>query len=294
MVGLTSHTELTMSCHTPLSSRAGRVLAGGAAAVFLLSGAPVSTAARAAVPSGPVLDPSHAGAVPSSERGAAVAAAPRAQTAQDELRFVYFRDDRTTTVSGSEGDMSRAKRHRRSGEPMLWFRRDGREYVVRDPGVLRELDELWEPVSRIGAEQGRIGAEQGAIGAEQGRHGARQGMLGARQGVIGARRGVIAARLGLLAAQEREGLSADERREASREREAANREMRELDREMERLGDEMRQVAPPRELGDEMAALGRQMSALGRRMDEASRRAQAGTRRLVDRAISDGSAEAVR
>jgi hypothetical protein len=49
-----------------------------------------------------------------------------------------------------------------------------------------------------------------------------------------------------------------------------------------------------RELDEEMAVLGRRMAVLGGRMDAASRRANAGMRALVDRAITDGAAQAVR
>lgn len=214
---------------------------------------------------------------------------------QDDVRFVYFNGDKSTTISGSSNDASRARRYQRSGEPMLWFRRDGREYIVRDSRVLRDVEDLWEPVSRIGEEQGRIGAKQGEIGAEQGRHGAKQGEIGAAQGVIGAKQGVVAARLGLLAARESQGLSGSERRDIEREREELRRDMRELDREMDALNRKMRDYNPPmRELGDEMSALGREMSSLGARMNDATRRANSGMRSLIDRAIRSGAAEEIR
>ncbi len=265
----------------PSPSSPGRRVAAAALALTALAGAP----AHAMV--GP--------AEPAAWRAAPGAAPTWERRVDDELRFVYFRDDRSTTMSGSDGDVARARRYRRSGEPLLWFRRDGREYVVRDPHVLREVDDLWEPVSRIGAEQGRIGARQGALGAEQGRHGARQGEIGARQGRVGARQGLIGARLGVLAAREALGVSASERRAIEREREALDRDMRQLDREMEVLDEDMRDHEPPmRELGEEMAVLGRLMAALGRELDAASRRADAEMRALVDRAIASGAAQAVR
>ena len=119
--------------------------------------------------------------------------------AQEELPFVFFRDDRSTTMSGSSGDVERARRHRRANERLLWFRYGGQEYVVRDAGVLRQVEELWDAVSRIGEEQGRIGQRQGAIGEEQGRIGVQQGEIGARQARIGARQAAVGARLPELA-----------------------------------------------------------------------------------------------
>jgi hypothetical protein len=266
-----------MLAHPTSPARGRRARAACVSVLVLLAGSPVA-AALAEEPGSPGL-----------------ARPPRVQPAVEDVPFVYFRDDRTTTMAGSDRDAARARRHRRADEPMLWFRRDGREYVVRDPGVLRDVDELWEPVERIGAEQGRLGARQGTLGAEQGRYGARQGEVGARQGLIGARQGLVGARLGLLAARGSEGVSAAERRAIARERETLEREMRELGRQQQELDEEMREVSPPpREHEEEMEALGRRMAVLGRRMDGAVRDAQAGMRRLVDRAIRDGAARLVR
>jgi beta-lactamase regulating signal transducer with metallopeptidase domain len=66
--------------------------------------------------------------------------APRSR----DLAFVLFLGDKQRTVSGSTDDLEIAERHRRNDEPMLWFRLDGREYVVRDAGVLREAEAAWQ------------------------------------------------------------------------------------------------------------------------------------------------------
>lgn len=322
--------RVTMLSHPSSPSMGRRLLATGAIALVVVAVAPVKAVARATEvdPSTQAASPSNSAApmkqalavlpVVSSSRAPApsaelhapapahagsatpVVAEPtvqpsREQQEQEYVRFVYLRDDENTTMSGSSRDVARAKEYRRSDEPLLWFRYEGREYIVRDRNVLRDVDDLWKPVNRIGEEQGKIGAEQGAIGAEQGKHGGRQGEIGAAQGVIGARQGVIAARLGLLAAREAQGVSNSEKRDMDREREELSRDMRALDREMQELGKQMREFnAPMRELGDDMAVLGRQMAVLGRQMQEASARANRGMQVLVERAIRSGVAQEVR
>jgi beta-lactamase regulating signal transducer with metallopeptidase domain len=214
---------------------------------------------------------------------------------QDRLEYVLFIDDSHTTMSGSTRDMQRAREFRERGESLLWFRLDGREYIVRDQSVLRDAQELWEPVSRIGAEQGRIGAQQGAIGARQGQYGARQGEIGAEQGLIAAKQGAIAAQYGVLNAREARRLSEGERSEIARERARLDREMRELDREMRELNDRMRNIErPDDDLGRQMSELGKAMSELGREMSAASRKAERDMIRLVERAIESGAARPVR
>jgi bla regulator protein BlaR1 len=303
--------RITMLDRTSSPSFRGRALAAGAVVVAILAIAPVRAVARSAAPSGsqaaapaqtpPVASPaaSTAGAQAASaasivDRAAAAVAMvtePRAQ----ELPFVLLRGDGNTVMSGNTDDIERARRHRRSDEPLLWFRYGGQEYVVRDAAVLREVEELWEPVDRIGEEQGRIGEQQGEIGEEQGRIGEQQGEIGERQGALGDRQGVIGMRLGALAARETADISDSERREIQREREGLETEMRQLARQMEALNQEMRQAsAPMRDRGGEMEALGREMEALGRRMEAAVNRANDGMRTLVRRAIESGAAVAVR
>ena len=101
-----------------------------------------------------------------------------------DLAFVLFLGDKQRTISGSTDDLEIAERHRRNNEPMLWFRLDGREYVVRDAGVLREAEKAWqdfnedslhqmlssehfESLARLGDSKafehlGKIGAEVGS------------------------------------------------------------------------------------------------------------------------------------
>lgn len=68
-------------------------------------------------------------------------------------------------ISASDADVARAEQFRRPAERMLWFRRNGREYVVRDPGLLNEVEEIFKPLGEIGKKQGEIGARQGDTGA---------------------------------------------------------------------------------------------------------------------------------
>jgi bla regulator protein blaR1 len=307
--------RLTMLNRTSSPSLRGRVLAAGAVALAMLAIIPIRAVARSAAPSSsrPAADkPAPPAAVATraaspaarAESPAARVDAPPAvtstvaeadeQRSQEQLHYVLFRDDNNTMLNGSRRDIERARQHRRPGEHLLWFRYGGQEYVVRDPAVLREVEELWEPVGRIGEEQGRIGEQQGEIGEAQGRIGEAQAEVGARQGEIGARHAVIASRLSRLAARETDGVSESERREIQREREELEEQSREFGREMEALGRQMREASEPmRERGEEMAALGRQMQELGEQMREAAERANAGMLTLARRAIQNGTAVSV-
>src|SRR4051812_1593309 len=65
-------------------------------------------------------------------------AGARDQTNEPRVTYVLLVDDDHTMMSGSSGDAARARRFKRAGEPVLWFRTGGHEYVVRDRQVLQE------------------------------------------------------------------------------------------------------------------------------------------------------------
>lgn len=302
--------RITMLDHTSSSSFRGRALAACAVAAALVAVVPIRAVARsvsspasirslvaaprqaphvAAIPaSAPAVTPTVTPAAPEQAANAAVAR-------QDEVEFVLFHADGNTMTVGNSSQADRARRLRRGNEPLLWFRYAGGEYVVRDAGVLREVSELWEPVSRIGEEQGHLGQQQGAIGAHQGRIGAQQAEVGARQGALGQRMGVIGARLAQLAMREASGVTDADRRAIARDRRELEEQASELNRQMEQLNRDMAEFeGPMHERDAEMEELGAQMEVLGGQMEEATGRAENGMQTLVRRAIQSGAAVPVR
>ncbi len=188
-------------------------------------------------------------------------------TGSDESFVLFYGGRDSVTMSGSTDDVGKAKSLRGSSKgDLLWFRRGGKEYVIRDSALLRQVQDLYKPVSELGARQGELGGRQGALGGKQGALGARQGALGAELGAIAADR----ARRG----------DADDRDLERREKEI-NRKMEDLSRQME-------------DLGRQQEELGRQQEELGRQQEAASARADKELHELMDRAIRSGAAQEVR
>jgi beta-lactamase regulating signal transducer with metallopeptidase domain len=170
-----------------------------------------------------------------------------------------------TSGSGNSADWKDIAAAKRAipGE-FLWFRHEGRGYVVRDAGVLSKVTEAWAPVQRLGVEMDGYGREM-----EQ--HGKVMEALG-RQ-MERAARGVAG-----------EAGRAEER-QAQRKFEKLEREQDRLSSQMEQLGREMADASAARrdalhrqmdELGEKMRELGRQMEqhaeamhATGGRMEQA-------------------------
>jgi beta-lactamase regulating signal transducer with metallopeptidase domain len=224
-----------------------------------------------------------------------IARIQRAESGNDDVRFVALFSDDSTTMSGESGDAERARRYRRNNDPMIWFLYEGREYVTRDPQNIEKLREIWKPVYEIGDRQGILGAEQGKLGAKQGELGEIQGKLGTKQGELGALQGRLGEQQALLAAREALIASRSERDSFERERRKIEGRMRELTVEMAALEMKMRELDEPmRKLNEPMEELARQMATLSGRMEEVGSRARSETKQLLERAVANGSAEIVR
>jgi beta-lactamase regulating signal transducer with metallopeptidase domain len=214
----------------------------------------------------------------------------------DRDTFMLLVNDDRMVWHASSKDHLRVSKLKRDGEPMLWFRRGGQEYVVRDRDVIAQAEAVWKPIGDLGKAQGHLGAKQGALGAQQGKRGSAMGALGAKQGELGSRQGELAIRQAELSLRStRKELSEEERQAIEKQHDEIEAEMEKLGEEMEALGEQMEALAKPMEdLGKQMEPLARQMEELGRQMGEASKRAEAEMDALIDRALADGKAEKVK
>jgi bla regulator protein blaR1 len=193
-------------------------------------------------------------------------------------------DGDSVIINGSDADADAVNRVRKANEPMLWFRRGDKSYVVRDRAYIQRAKAIYAPVSELGKQQGELGGEQGRIGGLQGGLGARQGALGMRQGQLAGEQAKLAAEQAALDAQPND----DKRRaefEASQARLQANQD--DLARQQDELG--RQQDA----LGKQQDALGAKQDALGQRQEQATDQANRQIGTLIDEALAKGVAQTV-
>ena len=88
---------------------------------------------------------------------------------------------RSSSMSGSAEDLSRARALRAGSEGLLYVRQGGAAYVIRDAATLRRAEAIFKPQQALGARQAELGSRQAALGARQARLGAEQARLAARQ-----------------------------------------------------------------------------------------------------------------
>jgi beta-lactamase regulating signal transducer with metallopeptidase domain len=218
----------------------------------------------------------------------------------DEGSFAFIDGSRTFSWTGS-GNWWRQLTSDK-GERALYFEREGRRYVIRDPKTLDEVAAILRPETELGRRQGELGAKQGQLGARQGALGGEQGALGARQGTLGARQADLAAQQ-VEEAHERARLEQEEARgrhaarlaELEQRRRVRDAEMERLGEEMDELGEEMKALGREMDaLGKQMEPLGREMESLGREMEALHRKVAAQLKDVIDAALKSGLAQPVK
>jgi beta-lactamase regulating signal transducer with metallopeptidase domain len=215
----------------------------------------------------------------------------KSKSTHDAWVLLHGGDD-NVMMSGSMSDVAEAGRQRaNANESLLWFRRDGQEYVVRDRETIEAIEALSRPMHELGERQGALGNEQGKLGERQGRFGAQQGELGQQMAEL-------SAKINAINAQQME-LEGKGMRASRSEREAIEREVANLDRQMRRVNEQMEELSRKQEgLGREQDVLGREQDKFGRlqdelgaKQDEAGRRMERELRELIERALATGRAK---
>jgi hypothetical protein len=236
-----------------------------------------------------------------------------------ELNFVLLLEDDQQTTSGSIADVARARKHQKNGEPLLWFRADGQEYVVRDRDLIAQARAFWNDVYDSSFDHGEIAAAAQALGAEALAHGlkaAEQGIKGAHLGGLMADQAIRAltdARLLTDAHLDAHLLIPDIDITAALEstREQLEQSLPDLEETLRELEQRLKSDVDEqlRDLRQELRALEeskrkkeaglsrdfeRRVNEFGARVGESARQANEKMRALVERARSSGLAVTVR
>lgn len=72
----------------------------------------------------------------------------------------------TMTSDGDEMAELDKARHAANG-PFLWFRHDGKSYIVTDPAIIASLQKMYAPMDELGKQQAALGRQQEALGRKQ-------------------------------------------------------------------------------------------------------------------------------
>ena len=232
--------------------------------VLLLAALPLRAQMEALTPQAPPAPPSW----PSLEGGGA---------------YVVFLENDVTLVNGTARDYERGKALRAGPqEQLFWFQRGGKEYVLRDPAVLKQLQALFAPQMKLGQQQAVLGGMQKQLANELADLIAQQDAQGEQQAEFGLRMSQLAT----------EQVRLQEQGEST---EAIEAEIQGLEEEQGSLEEPQAQLAIQRDgVQQQQEALIQQQEDVARKLDQAIREAQTQLNTLVNQAVSKGTAKEVK
>lgn len=218
-------------------------------------------------------------------------------------------DDDSIQFSGNYDELDGITALRKDfGGNFVWFRRDGRAYVIRDQAVVANVRKAWEPTEPVGKEMEVLGAQMEVHGKKMEALGRRMEAQSATAEPMSSELEKLGVQMEALGKQLEPIVTQLVRTSDQAERDRLSRESDRISHEMSVLGEQMqaqgRQIevahAPMEAIGKEMEvasepmeALGDQMSLLGDQMEKLSDSANRQTLSLIDRAVRDGKAEAI-
>ncbi len=96
----------------------------------------------------------------------ALAAKPMPVSGPPELEaWVLVRAGSSSVhMSGSTRDIKRARALQQKGESLLYVRRAGKAYVIKDAALLGKLDGIWAPAEEVGKKMDALGKKMDPLG----------------------------------------------------------------------------------------------------------------------------------
>lgn len=265
--------------------------------------APPAPRMAAAPPVPPVPPTPRVGAVPPVPpvpRVAAVAPVPPAPPApppgfdDDDDSYVLLADN-MAMMNGSSVDLNLAGMFKQPGKELLYVRRKGETFIIRDAATLKAVRAALESTRELGKAQGDLGAKQGELGGKQGELGRRQGELGQKQAALGMKQAELAHKQAGLNLEEMrlDSLPEAERKrgmaELRKKEEALEQEMAALEKQSEALGEQQEALGREQEkLGEQQEVLGREQEKLGEQHEAQAMEAEKKVKGLVDEALRKG------
>jgi beta-lactamase regulating signal transducer with metallopeptidase domain len=200
----------------------------------------------------------------------------------------------------SDGDSSIANSLRRNfpGD-FIWFIRDGKAYIIRDPATIKQAMDFFASAQELGRQQEALGKQQEALGAQQEALGAKQEALGEQMEKVHVKIPDLTAELEKLQAglkklgtdgtqddlgRIQEKIGEIQARIGELQSQAGEKQS-ELGEKQGALGEEQGR------LGEQQGKLGEQQGKLGEQQEKASKKAARDMKKLLDQAIASGLAK---
>jgi hypothetical protein len=221
----------------------------------------------------------------------------------DGQQFVISAGNSSVVVSGNgfsmnsdgESNFVNSLRHNVSGD-FIWFIRDGKAYVIRDPDTIKRAMEFFAPAQELGRKQEELGKQQEALGEQQEALGKQQEALGEQMEKVHVKIPDMTAQLQKLEAELKKMSDGGTQEDLGRIQEKIGEIQDRIGELQSQAGDQQSQLGEKQgalgeqqgKLGEQQGKLGEQQGELGRQQEEASRKAAQQMKKLLDEAVAHG------
>lgn len=205
----------------------------------------------------------------------------------DEQRFVIVSansDDFTMSGSGSDARHAIKLKKQISGD-FIWFERDDKYYVIRDPATVDRAKKLWAPQQELGDKQEELGRQQEELGKQQEALGQKMEKVQVKVPDISAELDRLKAKLQKLGPSATMEQIGDLQSEIGELQSKIGDIESQAGEQQSKLGDLMG------ELGEKQGKLGEQQGKLGELQEKLSEEATRQMKLLFDEAITKGTAQ---
>ena len=181
----------------------------------------------------------------------------------------------------------------------IWFIREGKAYVIRDPGTIKRAMEFFAPAQELGRKQDELGKQQEALGAQQEALGKQQEALGEQMEKVRVKIPDMSAELQKLEAELKQMSEGGTQEDLGRIQEKIGEIQNRIGELQSQAGDQQSQLGEKQgalgeqqgKLGDEQGKLGDQQGELGQQQEEAMKKADQQMKQLLDEAVAHGLAK---
>ena len=244
--------------------------------------------------------PEPSGAIAPGIPGAPAASGPPVPSGEEEHSgFAYANffggEQRFVVVSGKSDEVTMSgtaedarhveKLRKRIPGDFIWFERDEKSYIIRDPATVNRARQLWAPQEELGKKQEALGKQQEALGKQQEELGSRMQQVRVKVPDITAELDRVKAelqQLGPSATAEQVGKLQAEIGELQAK---VGQVQANAGEEQGKLGEQMGA------LGEQQGKLGEQQGELGRQQAALAEKANQAMKELLDGAIQKGIAQ---
>jgi len=203
-----------------------------------------------------------------------------------------------TVSSDGLSDVANSLRRNFPGD-FIWFIRDGKAYIIRDPATIKQAMDFFAPAQELGRQQEALGKQQDVLGAQQDALGAKQEALGEQMEKVRVKMPDLTAELQKLEAELKQLGTDGTQDDLGRIQEKIGEIQSRIGELQSKAGEEQAELGEKQgalgeeqgKLGEQQGTLGEMQGKLGEQQEAASRKASREMKKLLDQEVASGLAK---